>query len=230
MDNLKNYRENEIKWYMVAYLLLVVVVCYPSTIQSIDIELAAKIEKLLISAFLSGTVCLLAFVFDSLFSSRIKEILLYLGFTKMPGATIFTRIQEKRLRDVRINIDEAQSRYKEIIASKSSSKEKQQYENAKWYSIYSEHKDDKRVFSVHRDFCLCRDLYTTTVFLTVLTLIMMLISLLPFSRIILAYLLIMLIVTNIAAHNKASRFVNTVIAVDLASPPKLAENDHGRNP
>ncbi|QOX62379.1 hypothetical protein FRZ06_02895 [Anoxybacterium hadale] len=221
MDNLKSYRENEIKWYVLAYLLLVVVVCYPTTTQSVNIELATKIETLITSTFLSGIVCSLAFVFDSLFSSQLKDILLYLGFTKMPGATVFTRIQENRLRDLRINIDGAQSRYKEIIESMPSSKEKQRYENSKWYSLYSAHKEDVRVLSVHRDFLLCRDLYTTTVSLTVLTLIMMAISLLPFSWIILGYLLIMLVVTNIAAHNKASRFVNTVIAVDLASAPKL---------
>lgn len=219
MDNLKSYRENEIKWYVLAYLLLVVVVCYPTTTQSVDIELVTKIEKLITSAFLSGIICSLAFVFDSLFSSELKDILLYLGFSKMPGATVFTRIQKKRLSDVRINIDGAQSRYKEIIESIPSSKEKQRYENSKWYSIYSAHKEDVRVLSVHRDFLLCRDLYTTTISLTVLTLIMMGVSLLPFSRIVLGYLLVMLAVTNIAAHNKASRFVNTVIATDLASAP-----------
>lgn len=43
MDNLKSYRENEIKWYVLAYLLLVVVVCYPTTTQSVDIELVRHI-------------------------------------------------------------------------------------------------------------------------------------------------------------------------------------------
>lgn len=196
-------------------------VCYPTTAQSVDIELATKIENLITSAFLSGIVCFLAFVFDSLFSSQLKDILLYLGFTKMPGATIFTRIQEKSLRDVRINIDDAQSHYKEIIENMPSEKEKQRYQNSKWYSIYVIHKEEVRVLSVHRDFLLCRDLYTTTVSLAVLTIIMMGVSLLPFSWIVLGYLLIMLAITNIAAHNKANRFVNTVIAADLTSASKV---------
>ena len=220
MNDLKNYRENEIKWYVIAYLLLIVVVCYPNTMQDADIDWIVKCEAIITSTLLSGVVCALAFVFDSVFSSRTKDALLYLGFTKVPGSTIFSRICDKTISDTRINVFDAQIRYKEVIENMPSLKERQEYENAKWYAIYSRYQADARVMSVHRDFLLCRDLYITTVSLTLLTLFMASVALLPFSHILIGYLLIMLVVTNLSARNKANRFVNTVIAVDLSSVQK----------
>ena len=83
--------------------------------------------------------------------------------------------------------------------------------------IYVKHKEGFAISSVYRDFLLCSDLYITTISLAVLTGIAMVMGLVPFSWILLGYLLTMAIITNLAAHNKAHSLVNTVIAVDLAS-------------
>jgi len=216
MDNLKSYRENEIKWYILAYLLLVVAVCFPNMIQGTDLDTAAKIEKLLVSTALSGAICTLTYVLDSIFSTQMKDALLYLGFTKMPGSTVFTRIAGGKLNDKRIGKEKAKTSYASFVVGLSANpKERRCQENEKWYAIYSTHRDDKRVVAGNRDFLLCRDLYIATVIMTILTATLWIAHLLPFKWIILGYLLLMLVVTNMAAHNKASRFVNTVIAVDL---------------
>ena len=217
MNDLKSYRDNEIKWYIVAFLLLLVSVCYPSSLQVVDIDLVAKIEKLLLSSFLAGTVCTLALVLDSFYTANAKENLIFLGITKMPGKTIFTRISSGKVKDIRFEVKHAQEAYREIIeAMPLAGKEKRDYENSRWYRIFLKHEKEPKVAIAHRDYLLCRDLYTTTISLLALTAAGMLFHILQFSWIPLVYLMALLAVTNLAAHVKGHRFVDTVIAVDLA--------------
>ncbi len=217
MSTLKSYRDNELKWFILAYLFLAIGSSNPDIIKSSDIEALSKIESLISTALVSGAICSLAFVIDSLYSQKIKDVLLYLRITKMPGTTIFTRIKSGTLNDVRFETTQAQKKYEAIINNIPANKSKSGYENAKWYKIYVLHKEDSAISSVHRDFLLCRDLYITTISLAVLTVIAMTVKLISFSWILLGYLLAMAIITNCAAHNKAHRFVNTVIAVNIAS-------------
>jgi len=221
MNNLKNYRENEIKWYIIAFLLLLLAVCYPTSLQGLDVDLATKIEKLLTSSLFAGAICTLAFVFDSIFPANVKEGLLFLGFTKMPGKTIFTRISNNKLKDARFSNTTAKSYYADIIQGfPVDKKDRLSYENERWYKIYSRHREDERVVSGHRDFLLCRDLYITTISLSMMTVMLMLFSFLPYSSFVIAYLAFMLMATNLAAHNKAHRFANTILAVELSNKKK----------
>ena len=217
MGILKNYRDNELKWFILAYLFLAIGSGNADVINGTGIETLSKIESLISTALISGAICSLAFVIDSLYSQKIKDALLYLGITKMPGTTIFTRIKSGTLKDVRFEKTNAHIKYETIINNIPKDKSKSDYENAKWYKIYVLHKEDAAISSVHRDFLLCRDLYITTISLAVLTAIAMTVKLISFSWILLGYLLVMAIITNCAAHNKAHRFVNTVIALDIAS-------------
>jgi hypothetical protein len=177
----------------------------------------AKFEKLVASAVLSGIICSLAFVFDSLYSSKLKDRLVFFWLEWKPGATIFTRIKDGKMKDDRISTEKALEKYKEIINSLPTAKKKRyEIENNNWHSIYTSHKDDASVGSTHRNRLLCRDLYITTISMTVFTAIAMTAQMLPFSWILFGYLFLMLVVTNMAARNKASRFVNTVISKDVA--------------
>ncbi|MFZ5944447.1 MAG: hypothetical protein ACOYVD_10070 [Bacillota bacterium] len=217
MSTLKSYRDNELKWFILAYLFLVIGSSNLDIVKSTDMEALSKIESLVSTALISGAICSLAFVIDSLYSQLMKDTLLYLGITKMPGTTVFTRIKNGTLNDIRFGIIHAQEKYKDIIDNIPSNKSKARYENSNWYKIYVKHKEDSAVSSVHRDFLLCRDLYITTISLAVLTGIAMVVKLVSFSWILLGYLIATAIITSCSAHNKAHRFVNTVIAVDVAA-------------
>ena len=102
-------------------------------------------------------------------------------------------------------------------------KEKERYENTKWYSLSRIHEDDPRVKTAHRDYLLTRDLYTTTITMFVLTAASMGFRVVAFSWILVGYLIAMLILTNVATHFRAHRFVNSVIAVDMN--PKQKSNN-----
>jgi hypothetical protein len=145
-----------------------------------------------------------------------KERILYLGITKMPGKTIFSRIATNKIKDIRFETSTAKEHFKEIIDHLPSDKnEKTLFENIKWYSLSRKHEKDNRIEMAHRDFLLCRDLYSTTVTMLLLTSIGMLVKVLQFSWVPIGYLALMLLITNISAHFKAHRFVNNVIVADL---------------
>lgn len=213
---MKNYRENELKWYIFSYLLLLIGIRSPELFSTGNTDWLSNIEKLLSSTLLAGVICTLSFVFDCLYTATQKEALLFLGFTTMPGKTIFTRISQGEINDVRFEIKKAQESYKEIISNLPSDKKpKEKYENSKWYALSREHEKDPRVETAHRDFLLCRDLYTTTITMLVLTAVGMIFKIIQFSWFPIGYLVAMLVLTSFAAHSKAHRFVNSVIAVDL---------------
>jgi hypothetical protein len=145
-----------------------------------------------------------------------KATLLYLGFTSLPGQTIFTRISKGKINDMRFDVQKAKKNYGKIIAAiPADNKEKKKYENSKWYEIFLKLEDNPRVKTAHRDYLLIRDLYTTTITMLALTVTGMAVKVLLFSWIPLGYLIALLILTNVAAHFRAHRFVNNVIAVDM---------------
>lgn len=213
---MKDYREKELKWYIFAYLFLLIGTSSPGPTASRTGEWFDVIDKLLSSSLLAGVICSLAFVLDCLYTAELKDLLLCLGLTTLPGKTVFTRISKGKINDMRIDVNGAKEKYNDIISGLPSDKKgRKKYENTKWYSLSRIHEDDPRVKTAHRDYLLSRDLYTTTITMFVLTAIGMWFKVILFSWILVAYLIAMLILTNIAAHFRAHRFVNTVIAVGM---------------
>lgn len=213
---MKDYREKELKWYIFAYLFLMLGIRNSGLIVSGSVDWFGSIEKLLSSSLIAGVICSLAFVFDCLYTAELKDTLMCLGFTTLPGKTVFTRIKKCKINDMRFEAMDAQKKYKDIIdALPSDKKEKKRYENKQWYALSRIHEDDPRVKTAHRDYLLSRDLYTTTITMLALTVTGMVFRTIQFSLILVGYLITMLILTNVAAHFKAHRFVNSVIAVDM---------------
>ena len=92
---MKNYRENELKWYVFAYLLLLIGIRSNELFSIDNTDCLTNVEKLLPLTLLAGMICTLSFVFDCLYPVNLKEKLLFLKFiTTMPGKPIFTRISE----------------------------------------------------------------------------------------------------------------------------------------
>lgn len=212
---MKDYREKELKWYILAYLFLLIGISEAGLITAGD-GWADSVEELLASSLLAGTICTLSFVFDCLYTADVKGKLVCLGFATLPGKTIFTRISASKINDIRIDAKKAQEKYVDVIRNLPAGKnDKKKYENTKWYALSRIHDADPRVITAHRDYLLCRDMYTTTISMLALTIISMVFKVIQFSCIPIGYLLVMLVLTNIATHARASRFVNSVIAADI---------------
>lgn len=213
---MKDYREKELKWYIFAYLFLLVGINNPMKVTNGVCDGLGSIEQLLSSSLLAGAICTLAFVFDCLYTAEWKERLLLFGLGALPGKTIFTRISKNKINDMRLDVKKAQEKYSEIIMGiPPQKKDKKKYENAKWYELSREHEGDPRVKTAHRDYLLSRDLYTTTISMLVFTAAAMIFDVVPFSHVPIGYLIAMLILTNIAARLRSHRFVYSVIVAGM---------------
>lgn len=176
----------------------------------------------MISAVIDTTLassCIYMFVYisDALFSSEIKDKLVsLLGLIKKPAYTIFTDIKKEEADD-RFLRTEAIKQYNNIYSNMPEGKKQVYlYQNAKWYKIYSRNRDVPMIYSSNRDYLLCRDMFISTISLSVLYMLSIIVKLFDFNIIYVLFLIAMLIMNLITTHIKAKRFVYNVIAYDLA--------------
>jgi len=131
--------------------------------------------------------------------------------------------------DKRFSPDDVLLKYSEVYKLlPSAKKEKYAYENIEWYRLYSKHRDAPMIMMSNRDFLLCRDIYFATVItVPIYMLLTLVLRLVAFDWRYIAYLAVMLILSNLGARNKAMRHAYNVIAYDMNTPNKTKENDHG---
>ena len=106
-----------------------------------------------------------------------------------------------------------------LLSLPSNKKSKYIYENSKWYKIYQKHQEKKAVFQCQKDYLICRDLFIESIMFLVLYFLVLIAfnGVTNFSWNLIAVLVLISIITNIATHVKINRFVNTVIAVNIAN-------------
>lgn len=215
MENLKDYREKEQKMYIIASIFVLILFSDLFDTYNSQYEWFSALFKIIDSTLLSSIIYIFAFLADSLFSSGLKMNLLY-GIGHLPGETIFSEVKNKN-NDLRFTTEQILTKYKNIYEKMPKDKdEKYKYENSNWYQIYGKHRDESMIFVSNRDYLLCRDLYISTVVISICYLLSCsLINVLEFNGKSIFYLLFMLIVTNISAHIKGKRFALNVLAYDL---------------
>jgi len=209
------------KYLLIAYSLLFLLLC-TSIFEQIPETIESNYENILSIAqgvTVSGVLSLIAFLGDSLISSGLKDKLVGLFLIPRSGQTIFTRICSKKVNDDRFLNSAAISRYSDIIENRPSQiKERFRYENANWYKIYRQHKEDGAITQAQTDYLLCRDLFIQTLEFILLYIISLFIfnDIILFSGHFILTLIVMAVLTNVSTHIKMNRFVNTVIAVDIS--------------
>ncbi len=214
---MKDYREKEMKYLSLILAFLFLLWCTPAFSCSLD---ATNIVTMLKSIIVSSILSLTVFLCDCLINNNIKDKLVGLFFIPRPGNTIFTRIASNSIADDRFLTSDAKIIYNTIISGIPQEKdEKHKYENANWYQIYLCHQEKGQVIQCQKDSLLCRDLFIETISFIVIYgfLILLFYGMVKFSVTFIGILILMAIITNIATHIKMDRFVNTVIAVDIAS-------------
>ncbi len=219
--NIKDYREKELKIYVIANII---VILYLSDILNVG-ELVSEnnymklIISILNSSLFSGIIYSLCIVFDSLIPSKIKDYFVYWWWHK-PGETIFSRMYNNKIDD-RFTSEDAKEKYSDIFNGLQSIKDKikkKEYENSKWYGIYRLHEEEMKVLIAQRDFLLCRDM--ALVSMATLAIYIIFASILDFLTVKVSpiiYLVLMYLITMLAANVKGKRFANTVISCDLHS-------------
>ena len=220
---MKEYRNKEVRDLMLLLLSLFLLWCTPvfHNICSVDDQnnfstLLTILESTTISAVLSCASILC----DCLISSALKDKLVGLFFIPRSGETIFSDIKNRQIKDSRFRTSDALSLYADIMQKLPNKKAaRREIENAEWYQIYQRYQEKGPVIQSQRDYLMCRDLFIETLFFLIVYILSVHIfpSAVCFSLKFLIVLFILSIAFNICTHLKMSRFVTTVIAVDIAA-------------
>ena len=227
---MKDYRDKELKYlYYSLGILMLVMTTDSFTINSLisRYDMAIKVIECIA---ISSVASLFAFLGDSIISSFVKDKLIGLFFIPKPGETIFTRISKGTIRDNRFTISDAQKKYASIIdnipnrekTTCSQRRKSFSYENAEWYKIYNSKKDAPTIQLLQRDSLLCRDINIAVILFLILYLLLHLIfaSIIYLSFRFILILVFLIVISNVCSHIKMHRFVNTVIAIDIAEEDK----------
>ena len=151
MNNIKDYREKELKSYIIGNILLLL--SYSGNLHKLitrGIDNSFDAWGIIIeSALLSSIFYIYVFIMDSLISGEMKFIICYLGIEKKPGYTIFTKMKRK-LKDDRFSQNDVLKKYKEIYENMPIENRKK-YENNQWFKLYNGCKNESKVYTSHRD-------------------------------------------------------------------------------
>jgi len=215
LNNLKDYRENELKQYVIANALVFLLVHeFINFTDTENIKLVQGIVSLLGTTLLASIIYIFTILVDSVIDDKIKNRLVNLYFMKLPGEYIFTEIKNKN-KDIRFTT--ALQKYSHIYSEiPENLNERKKYENSQWYKIYNLYREIPMVFMSNRNYLLMRDMYVSTLVIVVLYFIScFFFRWLTYEKLYIIYLLGILIITNVATHIKAKRFVYNVIALDI---------------
>lgn len=224
MEDIKDYREKELKSYFIGNILILLfslkqfneffVQALLDNTENGNDPLALLIT-FLTSAFISPIIYIYLFLFDSLISADFKTVLCNLG-RKLPGETIFEKIRYKNI-DNRFTKEMVKTKYQDIYSKldELQGKEKNHYSNEIWYGIYRAHKEEPMIHGANRDYLLCRDFCFSTLCLVLMYLFLVCFGFSIFSIKYLFFLFGEIVCTNIAMQNKAKRFAFNVIAADI---------------
>ena len=217
LNNLKDYRENELKQYVIANALVFLLVHeFINFTDTENIKLVQGIVSLLGTTLLASIIYIFTILVDSVIDDKIKNRLVNLYFMKLPGEYIFTEIKNKN-KDIRFTTDMALQKYSHIYSEiPENLNERKKYENSQWYKIYNLYREIPMVFMSNRNYLLMRDMYVSTLVIVVLYFIScFFFRWLTYEKLYIIYLLGILIITNVVTHIKAKRFVYNVIALDI---------------
>lgn len=223
---MKDYRDKEMKNLMYILFFLFLIWCTPVLEHIKATEEQSNygvLASLLESAVISGILTCATLLCDCLVSSSLKDKLVGLFFIPRAGEMIFSRIRSRKLKDDRFQISDAATVYANIIQQLPAEKEiRRRYENKNWYWIYQKYQEKGQVSQCQKDYLMCRDLYIevlTFLSMYILSLIFFR-STVVFSKKFIALIVLLAAAFNYCTHLKMNRFVNTVIAVDLANRAK----------
>ncbi|MCL2165215.1 MAG: hypothetical protein FWH55_12715 [Oscillospiraceae bacterium] len=213
MADLKSYRNSELKWYLLANVLLLLLSSSNNILARLFIAEGIAWEAVsafLQTALLSTFSYVIVFILDSLPPTELKDKVIFL-WSKKPSHTIFTTI-EKKCKDDRFTCEQIKAKHPEAFQSCNVNQQ-----TRLWYAIYSKHRDAAMVHSSNRDYLLARDLCVQTVILLLVYLFLCVVSgELSYSLLYIGYLVVMYVLTNLATRNKARRFAFNVLAYDIS--------------
>lgn len=221
MSNIQNYRQNEVKMFAMANLLIIMLMTnlldYHS-FYSEDVSLAYGFIQILKACSIPAIIYIYVLIVVSCIPTQLKLKLSFF-FLNPPGFSVFSDIKNHNI-DIRFTQKQAETKYQAIYEKMNKIKgvkELERFENSCWYKIYQQYREVPKIYYAQRDFLICRDI--------TLIALSMFFGLLIFSQLFqIQNIKVPAIITIIeyiigcfATTFNAKRFVYGVIAEDISS-------------
>jgi hypothetical protein len=232
-NNLKDYREKELKSYVIGNALIIMtlsgifntLLSFTESAENANNMLSTFGAELISAGIISSILYIYVFILDAIIPGNWKDTICSL-YRPLPGELIFEEIKDK-IKDKRFTKEDALQKYANIYEKLNSlsEKEKREVSNSSWYSIYRKYENVTKIFISNRDYLLCRDLCVSTLWIGIIYFMLCKLSIIIFNRNIVVILLIELVATNIAMRGKQKRLVYNVIATDIHPPKEKASSE-----
>lgn len=180
MNNVKDYRKDELKYYVIGNIFLVILFLgnfsgvsdskfnFNSCPQNNEL-LITVISWLLKTGFVVSIGYVFIYLVDAAFSESFKKKLCnrLTKRSKLYYGKIFLDVKEDNFKDKRFTLDQARKKYNNeyTILETLTTDEKKKVSNSFWYRIFFNHINEPTVFITYRDYLLCRDLVVLTILL-----------------------------------------------------------------
>ena len=219
VNTYKEYRNKELKYFLITEILMFILLNY-----SKDFEQLMN-QNSLISIFLSSPIlyfyCL---ILDIVIPKNLKNAFsLYLNkdcmpvFFQLPGRTIFTRLKENKIKDLRIDKIKVQQKYYVIFEAIKENKANYEMQNSKWlqmkYDLEKQQKNTKLEIA-EKEYLLFRDMLSMHVLFSTLFFVFHLIGIVNFTNLTLVYIVVAYIILFFCVRTTSSKFVYEVIVQD----------------
>ena len=214
--NIKDYREKELKAFVLGNVLLILLGCGVLPIDGSSIQ--DIVQDFVNSAVISVIGYVFVFIANEVIPDDVKYRIIW-PIGGVPGNRIFTRIRDKD-DDSRFSREDASEAYKDIyqrIGKETNRKRQAKLQNSSWYEIYRRYKSTTQILVANRDFLLCRDMTAMTVWIMVGYIMMLLYLQERPSANVLVFILVEFAAVRLSASNRGWRLVYNVIAMDIAS-------------
>ena len=232
-NNLKDYREKELKNYVIGNALIILVLSGTFDVllnlhglnSDINEALSKIVVELISAGLFSSILYTYVFIFDAIIPGNWKDTICNL-WRPLPGEVIFDEM-EQRVKDKRFTKDAILKKYADVYERLKdlTGKKRRDVSNSAWYAVYRKLEDETKIFISNRDYLLCRDLCVSTLWIGLMYCILCRLSILAFNCNLVTLLGIELLATNIAMRSKQRRFAYNVIAADIHPKETHQQNE-----
>jgi hypothetical protein len=217
-EYIKNYREKELKQYVLAYLLITIAcVGFQTQVGGAASVTFESLFKMFVTDVFVGGICVLVLMLNEIWSDKTKTRIVY---KRMPSDSIFSYIMHDRIDSPGFDTEKAKILYVEFASASPA------IQSAEWNLLLraARKAEAGNVIEAERLQLMTRDVCITNVSLLIMNAIVVIIIAIMNCDIVyslmtlglpLIYLTVMFFVTRAAARTRAKRFVSLVIKNDV---------------
>lgn len=222
VNTYKEYRNKELKYFLITEILMFILLNYSKNFERL------MNQSSLISIFLSSPIlyfyCL---ILDIVVHKNLKNAFsLYLNvdcmpvFFQLPGRTIFTKLKENKIKDLRIDKIKVQQKYFDIFEAIKENKASYEMQNSKWlqmkYDLEKQQKNAKLEIA-EKEYLLFRDMLSMHILFSTLFFVFHLIGIVNFTNLTFVYIVVAYFVLFFCVRTTSNKFVNEVIVQNSLS-------------